>query len=114
MKKREEIARMEDIPNVGPAMAADLRQLGIMLPTDLPGRDPYAMYDDLCRITGQAQQRAVVLRAEQHEPARPGHRLDLRPRPLGDPARCESLVHARLEAPQLPLEGRGHVPERLV
>ena len=50
---RREIARLEDIPNVGPAIAADLRRLGITTPSELPGRDPYAMYDDLCRITGQ-------------------------------------------------------------
>jgi hypothetical protein len=47
-----QIDRLEDIPNVGPAVAADLRLLGITTPGDLPGRDPYAMYDDLCRITG--------------------------------------------------------------
>ena len=50
---RDDIARLEDIPNVGPAVAADLRQLGITSPGELPGRDPYAMYDDLCRLTGQ-------------------------------------------------------------
>src|SRR3954451_22777226 len=50
---RKDIARLEDIPNVGPAVAADLRQLGITSPGELLGRDPYAMYDDLCRITGQ-------------------------------------------------------------
>ena len=48
-----QVARLEDIPNVGPAVAADLRQLGITTPAQLPGRDPYALYDDLCRITGQ-------------------------------------------------------------
>ena len=48
-----DVARLEDIPNVGPAIAADLRQLGITTPSDLLGRDPYEMYDDLCRITGQ-------------------------------------------------------------
>jgi hypothetical protein len=47
-----ELARLEDIPNVGPAVAGDLRRLGITAPDDLQGRDPYAMYDDLCRITG--------------------------------------------------------------
>ena len=52
-KKREELARLEDIPNVGPAVAGDLRKLGINEPDDLVGRDPYAMYDDLCRLTGQ-------------------------------------------------------------
>src|SRR4051794_9819690 len=50
---RDEIAALEDIPNIGPAVAGDLRQLGIVLPADLLERDPYMMYDDLCRITGQ-------------------------------------------------------------
>ncbi|HMP80931.1 MAG TPA: helix-hairpin-helix domain-containing protein, partial [Pirellulaceae bacterium] len=50
---RLDVARLEDIPNIGPAVAADLRQLGIDQPADLRGRDPYQMYDDLCRITGQ-------------------------------------------------------------
>ena len=48
-----QVARLEDIPNIGPSIAADLRQLGITTPAELPGRDPYALYDDLCRITGQ-------------------------------------------------------------
>jgi predicted GIY-YIG superfamily endonuclease len=50
-KGMREIARLEDIPKIGPAIAADLRQLGITTPADLPGRDPYAMYEKLCRIT---------------------------------------------------------------
>lgn len=52
-KIRTEIARLEDIPNVGNSIASDLRQLGIKLPSELPGRDPYSMYERLCRITGQ-------------------------------------------------------------
>jgi Pathogenicity locus len=48
-----DVTTLEDIPNVGPAVAADLRWLGITSPGELSGRDPYAMYDDLCRITGQ-------------------------------------------------------------
>jgi hypothetical protein len=51
--RRREAVRLEDIPNIGPAIAADLRRLGITSPDELSGRDPYAMYDDLCRITGQ-------------------------------------------------------------
>jgi hypothetical protein len=47
------VAVLEDIPNVGPAIAADLRQLGITTPAQLAWRDPYEMYDDLCRMTGQ-------------------------------------------------------------
>jgi hypothetical protein len=45
-------ANLEDLPNIGTAVAADLRQLGISRPTDLLGRDPYEMYDELCRMTG--------------------------------------------------------------
>jgi predicted GIY-YIG superfamily endonuclease len=52
-KGEREIALLEDIPNIGPSIAADLRQLGITTPAELPGRDPYVMYDELCRITGQ-------------------------------------------------------------
>lgn len=48
-----DVAHLEDIPNVGPAIAADLRQLGITEPADLQDRDPYEIYDDLCRLTGQ-------------------------------------------------------------
>jgi len=50
---RRDVARLEDIPNVGPAVAADLHQLEIRSPGELLGRDPYALYDELCRITGQ-------------------------------------------------------------
>lgn len=51
-KVRTDVARLEDIPNVGVSIAGDLRQLGITSPGDLPGRDPNALYDELCRITG--------------------------------------------------------------
>ena len=45
-------ARLEDLPNVGPAVAADLRAIGIRRPAQLAGRDPYALYDALNRRTG--------------------------------------------------------------
>jgi predicted GIY-YIG superfamily endonuclease len=34
-----QIAHLEDIPNIGPSIAAELRQLGITSPAELPGRD---------------------------------------------------------------------------
>ena len=49
----QDAAALEEIPNVGPAVAADLRRLGITAPADLLGRDPYALYEGLCEITGQ-------------------------------------------------------------
>ena len=47
--------RLEDIPNIGNKIAANLRELGFERPGDLRGRDPYAMYDRLCAITGTRQ-----------------------------------------------------------
>jgi hypothetical protein len=51
---------LEQVPNVGPAIAADLRLLGVARPDDLVGRDPYAMYDELCRLTGQRHDPCVL------------------------------------------------------
>ncbi len=44
--------RLLDIPNVGPATVGDLNRLGIVEPVQLRGRDPFALYRDLCRIDG--------------------------------------------------------------
>jgi len=50
---RSEFTELEQLPNVGPAVAADLRRLGVARPQDLLERDPYAMHDELCRLTKQ-------------------------------------------------------------
>jgi hypothetical protein len=49
---RAEITELQQIPNIGTSIAANLRQIGVSTPQDLLGKDPYAMYDELCRITG--------------------------------------------------------------
>lgn len=36
--------RLEDIPNIGPSIAGDLRAIGITEPSHLVGRDPYDLY----------------------------------------------------------------------
>src|SRR5262245_32988856 len=50
---RSEFTELEQLPNIGPAVAADLRLLGVIRPEELLGRDPYAMFEELCRVTGQ-------------------------------------------------------------
>jgi hypothetical protein len=50
-----DVQELEDIPNIGPAIAADLRSLGIDAPSQLRGNDPYALYDRLCLETGVRQ-----------------------------------------------------------
>ena len=49
---RKNIVRLEDVPNVGPAIAAKLRRIDILEPSDLVGHDPYAMFDELTARTG--------------------------------------------------------------
>ena len=51
---------LESIPNIGPAMARDLRQLGITTPTALIGKDPYGLYRDLCLHKGARQDPCVL------------------------------------------------------
>ena len=76
-KGRSGFTELEQLPNVGPAVAADLRRLGIDRPQDLAGRDPYRMYDDLCRVTGKRHDPCMldtfiaVVRFMGGEPAKP-------------------------------------------
>ena len=46
---------LEQLPNVGPAMAGDLKLLGIHRPADLQGRDALQLYRELERHTGHDQ-----------------------------------------------------------
>lgn len=77
MRPRSSPARLEDLPNVGPATAGDLRALGITVPTRLIGRDPYRMYARLCAITGVRHDPCVIdvflscVRYMEGAPARP-------------------------------------------
>ena len=68
---------LEDLPNVGPAVAADFVRLGIRTPRELAGRDPYALYDELNRVTGARHDPCVLdtfisaVRFMDGAPARP-------------------------------------------
>ena len=55
-----EALRFEDIPNIGPAMARDFAVLGLEEPCDLDGRDPYALYEELCVRTGVRHDPCVI------------------------------------------------------
>ena len=51
-KGRTNVTDLEQIPNVGPAIASKMWLIDISSPQDLLDKDPYAMYDDLCEVTG--------------------------------------------------------------
>jgi hypothetical protein len=56
----DECRELEDLPNIGPKMAADFRLLGITKPAQLKGKDPYRLYAALCRATGVRQDPCVL------------------------------------------------------
>jgi hypothetical protein len=41
----------EDLPNVGKRVAEDFKKLGLSGPQQLKGKDPFKLYERLCRIT---------------------------------------------------------------
>lgn len=51
---------LEQLPNIGPALAADLRLIGIRHPHELTERDAFALYQALCAKTGQRQDPCVL------------------------------------------------------
>jgi Pathogenicity locus/TfoX C-terminal domain len=57
---RLRMAALEDLPNIGPVVAADFVRLGIRAPRELAGRDPYALYDELNRVTGARHDPCVL------------------------------------------------------
>ena len=60
MPRRPTPTKLEDLPNIGPACAADLRLIGVATPADLTAADPYALYDRLCTKTGQRHDPCVL------------------------------------------------------
>jgi hypothetical protein len=51
---------LEQVPNIGPSLAADLRLLGIRHPQELASRDAFALYQSLCAKTGRRQDPCVL------------------------------------------------------
>ena len=59
-RRAEECERLEQLPNIGASLAADLRSIGIAVPRDLTTRDPMALYRALCERTGRRQDPCVL------------------------------------------------------
>ncbi len=55
-----ECQRLEQLPNIGPSLAADLRLLGVQQPQELASRDAFVLYQSLCAITGRRQDPCVL------------------------------------------------------
>jgi len=51
---------LESVPGVGPKTAGDLRELGLNEVADLQGRNPEALYRELCGLRGRRVDRCVL------------------------------------------------------
>ncbi len=57
---RSEIKNFRDIPNVGKAIEKLFVLLEIKEPVELITKDPYQMYNDLCKITNKRHDPCVI------------------------------------------------------
>jgi hypothetical protein len=57
---RATVARLEELPNIGKAIAADLRLIGIEHPRHLIGKEAFTLYEMLCAETGQRHDPCVL------------------------------------------------------
>jgi Pathogenicity locus len=55
-----ECQRLEQLPNIGPSIAADLRALGVVVPQTLVNEDPLLLYQRLCAVRGVRQDPCVL------------------------------------------------------
>lgn len=58
--RKESPAVLEDVPNIGKAIAADLRTIGILKPEQLAERDPLATFVALSCVMGHRHDPCVL------------------------------------------------------
>jgi predicted flap endonuclease-1-like 5' DNA nuclease len=51
---------LEQIPNIGSALADDLRSVGVKHPRELANKDAFVLYQQLCAVTGERQDPCVL------------------------------------------------------
>ena len=57
---RQTVTELTDLPNIGKAIAGDLRSIGIIHPQDLIGKNAYHLHAELCRVTGEKHDPCVI------------------------------------------------------
>ena len=58
--RAEDCLALEQLPNVGPALAAELRRIGVQRPDQLTEADAVDLYERLCTATGKRQDPCVL------------------------------------------------------
>ena len=55
-----ECLQLEQLPNIGPSIAGDLRLIGVAHPQQLAGQDAFHLYQALCRATAKRHDPCVL------------------------------------------------------
>ena len=58
--KRNPPTQLEDLPNIGKSIAADLRRIGILGPDQLAKREPMAIFRELANVMGHRHDPCVL------------------------------------------------------
>jgi len=58
--KRSQPTQLEDLPNIGKSIAADLRRIGILWPDQLAKREPVAIFCELSEVMGHRHDPCVL------------------------------------------------------
>ena len=58
--KRNDVLHFQQIVNVGPATAADFEIIELHKPTDLIGKDPFQVYESICKTDGHFHDPCVL------------------------------------------------------
>ena len=53
-------SELQEIPGIGPSIAADLQGIGITRIAQLKEKSPQKLYDQLCHATGEKHDRCVL------------------------------------------------------
>lgn len=59
-RSADECELLEQLPNIGPSLASDLRLLGVQHPRELAAKDAFVLYQTLCDKTGKRQDPCVL------------------------------------------------------
>ena len=57
---RKTVSRLDELPNIGKAMADSLQLIGIDHPRKLIGKEPFELYGELCAISGKKHDPCVI------------------------------------------------------
>jgi hypothetical protein len=57
---RTTVSKLEELPNIGRAMAADLRSIDIDHPQKLIGKNPFRLHRELCQRSGLKHDPCVI------------------------------------------------------